>query len=68
MCDIGGIILWKLWNIGVEIIDLCIGVKLNGMRIMVRGISIYVDYRLVMLRVVVQVSKIRLLINKFMWW
>ena len=63
-CDIGGITLRKPRNTGAEIIDLRIGAKLNGTRIMARGTSTHADHRPATPRAAVQASKIRLLINK----
>ncbi|CSP96892.1 Uncharacterised protein [Shigella sonnei] len=62
--DIGGITLRKPRNTGAEIIDLRIGAKLNGTRIMARGTSTHADHRPATPRAAVQASKIRLLINK----
>lgn len=62
--DIGGITLRKPRNTGAEIIDLRIGAKLNGTRIMARGTSTHADHRPATPRAAVRASKIRLLINK----
>src|SRR5699024_12490034 len=62
--DLGGTTLRKPRNTGAEIIDLRIGAKLNGTRIMARGTSTHADHRPATPRAAVQASKIRLLINK----
>ena len=62
--DIGGITLRKPRNTGAEIIDLRIGAKLNGTRIMARGTSSQTDHRPATPSAAVQASKIKLLRNK----